>query len=36
MKDKRFTTIHPDTLPFDGNRMIYGGFQGAGRRLVRR
>jgi uncharacterized protein YbaA (DUF1428 family) len=27
MKDKRFTTMHPDTLPFDGNRMIYGGFK---------
>jgi uncharacterized protein YbaA (DUF1428 family) len=27
MKDKRFTTMHPDTLLFDGNRMIYGGFK---------
>jgi uncharacterized protein YbaA (DUF1428 family) len=27
MKNKRFLGMHPDTLPFDGKRMIYGGFK---------
>ncbi|MFZ2018498.1 MAG: DUF1428 domain-containing protein [Methyloceanibacter sp.] len=27
MKDKRFHDMHPDTLPFDAKRMIYGGFK---------
>lgn len=27
MKDKRFLDMHPDALPFDAKRMIYGGFK---------
>jgi uncharacterized protein YbaA (DUF1428 family) len=27
MKDKRITSMDPKTMPFDGKRMIYGGFQ---------
>jgi uncharacterized protein YbaA (DUF1428 family) len=27
MKDKRITSMDPKTMPFDGKRMIYGGFK---------
>ena len=27
MKDKRFHDMHSDSLPFDGKRMIFGGFK---------
>src|SRR5262245_35751414 len=27
MKDKRFASMGPDSAPFDGKRMIYGGFK---------
>ncbi len=27
MNDKRLHDMHPDTLPFDAKRMIYGGFK---------
>ncbi len=27
MKDPRFTGMGPDMMPFDGKRMIYGGFK---------
>jgi uncharacterized protein YbaA (DUF1428 family) len=27
MKDARFNDMHPDTMPFDAKRMIYGGFK---------
>jgi uncharacterized protein YbaA (DUF1428 family) len=27
MKDKRITSMDPKTMPFDGKRMIYGGFR---------
>jgi uncharacterized protein YbaA (DUF1428 family) len=27
MKDKRITEMGPDAMPFDGKRMIYGGFK---------
>ncbi len=27
MQDKRFADMGPDTMPFDGKRMIYGGFK---------
>src|SRR5687768_18369794 len=27
MKDKRFTSMDPKDMPFDGKRMIYGGFK---------
>ena len=27
MSDKRFTTMDPKDMPFDGKRMIYGGFK---------
>ena len=27
MKDQRFANMDPKTMPFDGKRMIYGGFK---------
>ena len=27
MKDERFANMHPSGMPFDGKRMIYGGFE---------
>jgi uncharacterized protein YbaA (DUF1428 family) len=27
MKDKRITSMDPKSMPFDGKRMIYGGFK---------
>jgi uncharacterized protein YbaA (DUF1428 family) len=27
MKDKRFTSMDMKDMPFDGKRMIYGGFK---------
>jgi uncharacterized protein YbaA (DUF1428 family) len=27
MKDKRITSMNPKDMPFDGKRMIYGGFK---------
>jgi uncharacterized protein YbaA (DUF1428 family) len=27
MKDERMTGIKPDTMPFDGKRMFFGGFK---------
>jgi uncharacterized protein YbaA (DUF1428 family) len=27
MKDKRFAKIMAEAMPFDGKRMIYGGFK---------
>jgi uncharacterized protein YbaA (DUF1428 family) len=27
MRDKRITSMDPKTMPFDGKRMIYGGFK---------
>ena len=27
MKDERFTSMDPKDMPFDGKRMIYGGFK---------
>jgi uncharacterized protein YbaA (DUF1428 family) len=27
MEDERFKSMGPETMPFDGKRMIFGGFE---------